>query len=340
MQKPWKRNRRSLFALLMTDVLFNLLAFYMLMVGVKTEALTTSEALAAEVPGLKKDVTGMKGMLAKAEEDLTKAKEQGDKAQSLLKGKDVKFGRLKKEFQLLTSKLGGLKKTISQQDVVIKNFQKHFRAGKPITLLVMIDVTASMQQPIDDLLSALSAVCEYLPMTSKQFSVGILGFRQGVVAEFPVTPILPHYEDNSRSEQSVLNFVKSLRPVNAWTEQESVFERAKSMLQAAGSSADPESVVHIVYLSDTGPSELDGVVGYNATERQMKARILRSMQQWASRGQRGISSLYVESEYTKKDPAGSESRQWFEALGSVSESSGFYTDSSELLRALLKATRN
>lgn len=353
MRKTAMHKRRSLFFTIMADLLFNLLAFYMLMVGVKTEEVKTSQVVASRVPGLEEHVMGLQGQLEDAKKDLTFANEQGDKFRSLLKGKEMKIGHLKDQYQLLSSakgglekqlglmasELGGMKITVGQQKKKISEYENRFRAGVPVTIVVVIDVTASMQPAIDELLMALSTLLETVPTTSIDFRVGIVAFRKGVVAEFPISKVLAHYEDEGKSQKAVLNFVDSLRASNSMTRHLPAFRRAGELFKQAHAKHDPKRKETLIFIGDVGCSEIDERPGYSFEERKVMGQILSAMKQWVRQKNRAVASLYVESEHTRKDPSARESRQWFESLGSLSPTSAFYTDTNELLRAMQKATR-
>ena len=195
-----------------------------------------------------------------------------------------------------------------------------------------------MTQPIADLRAAIITLFEFMPNASKDFRVGILAFRQGVVNRYPITPILPKYEDSGQSQKSVLDFLGSLTAKQSATEHSSVFREALAMLKNTHPIPNVKRKERIVFLGDVGTSELDGQPGYSASERATKNRLTSGFTKWSSKGNRGVAALYAESNYNANDPSAAESRQWFKELGSVSPNSSYNADSNALLRAILNAS--
>ena len=317
--------RSQFFLMLFADQLLMLLAWFILQHRVQSQALAESQAAAAEVPELRGEIEGMQGQLDDAHKALTNAREQGYKYRSLIEGKDEQIG-------MYQSTIKNLKGQISE-------IEKHFRAGPPVTLLVMIDVTQSMEQLITDLLEALGILFETLPHTSKDFRVGIIAFRDGVAEELPIMQVKPKYEDKGATQQKVLQFVGSLRVQTSHVTYLPVFERAAAMLKTAHPTIDLKRKVRMILISDTGCGENDDQLGYTAAEHNLKNYLLRSVQSWASKGDRGVAALYAESENSSREGADQAiSKQWFVDLGSVSPKSASYTNANYLLRAVLRAS--
>lgn len=321
----WRiRKGKSSFFSLMADVQLTLLAFFMLLIGTVSEQLSQSEAVASLVPDLEREVTGLGGDLRSTKIELGKAVQKGVHLRTDLSRKDGVIDDLKRGVEQLTVENGKLRSRL--------------RAGDPVTLLVLIDVTGSMTKSIEELRESLAVLCEILPNTSKDFRVGILAYRSGVVARFPITPILPTYVDQGKSQKAVLAFVASLEAKGAYTDHLPVFREAFAMLDKAHQKPDPDRKERLVLLGDVGPSELDEKQGYNSAERAMKGRLLKGVNDWAGKGDRAVEALYAQNDFTKSDPAAAESREWFQALGKVSPKSAFYTETSSLLRAVLHAS--
>jgi hypothetical protein len=346
--------RKSVFYAIFIDIMFTLLTFLMLRMGVKSRELSESQALAGQVPGLESTITVLSDKVEDGRAEKARGHRQGIAYQKVIRGKEKVIGNLAAELDklnlekgVLTGQVGSLSNanavlqtSVDQLTADQKELQSRFRSGAPVTVVVMIDVTVSMQESIDELLASLAALCQFMPITSEEFRVGIVAFRQGVVAEFPITRILPKYEDRGQSQQAVLSFVDSLNAERALTDHLPVFKRATEMLKLAPPSGSQRQKEWLVLLGDTGPAELDGTAGYNSAERARKDLILRDAQQWVRQGQRAFVSLYAESDFTKQDPAAEESRQWFESLGKISANSKFYTAPSKLLVAILHASQD
>lgn len=318
-----RNGSRGVYAILF-DVILQLLVMFMILVPWFFQRMRSSQAVASLVPEMEIRISGLEGQLEIGRRDLTQAHRNGGKLRSIINGKD--------------RQIGDLHDTVGQLTVDNGELRSRLRSGDPVTVVVLIDVTASMSEAIEVLRSSMAALFEFMPNTSSDFRVAILGFRNGVVVRFPVTPIVPVYQDGGKSQRSVLAFLQSLKAENGHTNHEPVFREALSMLAEAHPKIDAERKERIIFLGDMGPAELDRQVGYSLAEREAKSRILRSVAMWAQQGNRAVEALYAESNYTRQDPAAAESREWFEALGGVSQNSAFYTDTNALLRAILHAS--
>lgn len=345
---------RTLFITLFADISILLLAIFVLREDGKSKLLAASELKAAGVPGMEEKITGLQGELDEANTALTQARDEGAELDSVLENQETRFGDLKNQLDLTSSENGDLKKklgrlntqngqltaTVGELTGQLSTIQAHFRAGAPVTLVVLIDGTWSMEQLHADLRLSLSTLFEFMPNTSKDFRVGILLFRDGVIKEFPITQVLPIYEDKGHSQQAVLTFVDSFTAIRSHTDQLPVFQRAVQMIAAAHPQVDPTRKERILLLSDVGPSEADRIQGYSEAERKTKTRILSGMKKWAEHGNRGVAAIYAESQDSQQDPGAAESRQWFQKMGHVSPKSDFYTNANQALRAVLQASLN
>jgi len=331
------RPGRGIVYTLLTDVLFTLLAFYMMKIGVKSRELVTIQVVASQVPGLEKSITGYQGKLLEVENILANAHKKGRDLRSVIDGKETEIGDLKKVVGKVHLENGALKGKVQELEGDIE--KSRFRSGAPFTLLVVIDITQSMTEPLEALREAIAALFEVLPNTSKDFRVAVLAMRHGVVARYEVTQILPTYEDEGRSQATVLDFLDSLEVQKSHTDHLPVFREAIGMLSQAHSDADSDRRIRLLFCGDVGTSEVDEKPGYSAEERKIKNRILNGVKKWTTLGNHAVTSLYAESKYTEQDPSSDESREWFKALGSVSPQSHFYSDSSEMLRAVFRASR-
>lgn len=217
--------------------------------------------------------------------------------------------------------------------------QGKLKSGPPVTLVVMSDGTASMTEALAMTRESLATLFEVMPNTSRDFRVGVLAFRRGVVARFPITQILPAYEDGGASQRAALEFLDSLQVEDSITDHLPVFEEAIRMMAAAHPEPDPERKERIILIGDVGVSEFDGQQGYSEPERERKDHILRLLRDWANERDRAVEALYAENAWViKNDPARVENKAWFEDLGRISPQSACYTESSAILRALLHAS--
>ena len=309
---------------ILTDVLLQLVVLFIAMLMWLNMTLTSSQAVASQVPGMEKRLEGLEGQLEKGKRELVHSHRNGDRLRSIIDGKD--------------RQIGDLHDTVGQLTVDNGVLRSRIRSGDPVTVVVMIDTTASMTEPIAMLRSSMVTLFEFMPNLSKQFSVGICAFRNGVVARYPVTPILPMYQDNGESQQALLSFLNSLGAQQAYTNHQPVFDEALKMFATVGKSRVPNLKERLIFLGDVGTSELDQTAGYTATERGVANQILKKVRTWALQEDRAVEALYVTSATSMQDPSADESRAWFKSLGNVSRKSAFYTDTNALLRAILHAS--
>ncbi|WP_417847320.1 VWA domain-containing protein [Thalassoglobus sp.] len=211
------------------------------------------------------------------------------------------------------------------------------KSGDPVTFVVLIDCSASMQQPIASLRNAVATLFEVAPNVSKDFRVGIIAFRWGIVDQFPITRIPPRYED-PEPQKAVLNFLDSLKVEQSAVDHRPVFAEAIAMLNEAHPTPEPNRKERILLLGDIAPSEIDGRRGFSPSENAIKRQIVEDVRRWSKEGDRAIEALYAESDWTRKNDSDPETtKAWFQSLGNVSEQSAFYTDSTSILRAVLHA---
>lgn len=306
------------FTTIMLDVMFNLVMCFMVIAHATSRKLTSVRAVASTVPDLKLEINGL------------------DRENGLLTNKvtsqEITIGRLNTEN-------GGLELAVGKLNEKIGEYESRFQSGKPVTVVFLVDTTLSMRETISRLGVGMETTCEIMPNRSKDFRVGIIGFRRGVDARFEITRILPRHEDNVASQRSVLSFIKGLKTENGWTEHKSVFLAAVRAISKAHPTADPEREIILCVLGDVGPSELDEKQGYTSPEERVaKREILAGLKKWVRMGNHSVMALYAESKSTEADPSGAENKKWFQDLGSVSPKSGFYTDTTALLQAIHHAT--
>lgn len=347
------------------DAVMILLMFFMMLVGQVTEKWVAAARDADAVPGMEKVIQGLReenGHLSNAKGGLEhengilkgekKALEnKGEKLAHEKGGLENQLGTLNAEKQglenenkHLADELGGTQKKLGQVNLKLSDMKSRFQSGAPVTLMIVVDITRSQQPNIDEHRSCLEAIFRTIPKSSIDFRVGILPFRDGLIKKngkivrFPITRILPKYEDASRSQDAALTFLASLRAEKSNTEHYSVFVEAISMIREAHPQAEPERRLRILFSGDTGPAELEGGLGYSPRERKVKQEILTGVKYWVRKGNRGVIAFYTENAFTQKDPGAAESRRWFQDLGNVSPHSEFYTSTSKLIIAINNAS--
>lgn len=306
------------------DLMMILLICLMPMIAGQAKELDVVKTVAAKVPDYEETIEGLQGTVDTLSEGLTNSEEEGAILRAIIAKKDDLIGEQQTIIKGLNSDLDKIKSRL--------------KPGDPVTVMILIDVTNSMQPAIDELRVTLATICEITGNLSKDFRVGIIAFRDGSVAEFPITRIAPKYEDNGESQAKVLAFVNGLKPKRSSTEHLAVFEKAIGMLRAAHPEPDASRRERIVFIGDVFTNELDDYSEYTNGERRIARRIVGGLKKWAQQGNRAVESLYADTDGPKTHPWETESRKWFRAIGSVSPKSAAYDDTSSLLHAVLHAS--
>jgi hypothetical protein len=316
------RNGNTTYIDLMSIILICVLP----LIAQQSKDLQGAQADAASVPKLKDTIEGLRGTVKSLSKGLSDSEKRGSGLRETIGDKDGEIGRMQGIVQGLSGRIGEL--------------EDQLRPGDPVTVLILIDVTNSMEPCIRELRVTLSTICEITASLSKDFRVGILAYRDGVVAEFPITPILPKYEDEGKSQAEVLAFVETLHSKPSWTRHLPVFERGMSMLRTAHPQIDPARRERVVLIGDAFTNEIDGKGSYSETERKEAQRIVAGLTKWAQQGNRAVEALYTDNFPDQVEEGETESREWFVALGQVSPQSASYDDSGLLLRAILHASHH
>ncbi len=247
---------------------------------------------------------------------------------------------LQKELEASDLKNEGLAGELAKSDQFVARAKKAMKAGQPLAVVVCIDVTASMSESIEELLTTMAVLTETMPLISAEFRVEILAFRDGIASRFPITRIFPNYLDNGESQQKVLDFIEKLDASHGYTDHEPVLAAAlKSLANVEASFPEGQGRSVLMLVGDVGCSELDKVAGFNAAEAARARELLAMVSKWAgARTDRRVGTLYVHSAYAKEDPGAASSLRWFQSLGNVNEPSIFCERSGELLRTILRAS--
>lgn len=298
---------------------------------------STKDGIIKELRGdtdtLKTRLTLQDQKLAAGKKALGEAIEEGAQKDGIINGYVTKSAGDREEIR----ELGETIKELHQQK---RDIEDQLRSGPPVTMVILIDVTASMQDAIEELRTVMATLFEVLPNTSQEVEIGVLAFRNGVVSTLPLTHVQPRYYDGGKSQATVLEFLDGLQAEEGYTDHWPVFSDAMKML-GNGDKANPLHNFRCVVLGDVAPAELDEKLGFTQAERERCKKIIRGLETWAGRGpNNAVISLYARSKWAENDPFSDESLQWFKDIGGVSKNSAFYEDTSSLLRALLSASLN
>lgn len=308
---------------ILSDTLLQMIGVFVVLVVFLLLQWATTSKVAEKVPGLETQVTGLEAELEDAEEDLIRSNEEGEKKDGTIITLQKQVGQQGEYIDLLTEEVASL------------------QPGGPLTVCIMLDVSLSMGDVIDELLSAMIAIFAVAPELTSEFSIGVVAFRTDVVDTFPVTVIKPKSEDGGKSQQAVVTFLEELEAKKGFTDHEKAFYAAVEVLRVAEKDGT-RSV--LMLMGDIGVSELDeardkdlptaGGFEFSDRERRLAQSLVTSIHKWASRGNRTIGTLFAESESTERNPSVEDSRQWYRDLAYPS-SSNAYTDPSQMLGAIL-----
>lgn len=228
----------------------------------------------------------------------------------------------------------GLHETIGGLETRIKRL-----SGRPLTLVVCIDVSASMDDEIRALTAAIDATSVFLPVSSTRFELSILAFRKGTVAKLSLMEIKKDEIDDGRSRQQAIDFVKSLSAESSPTEHRSVASEAYREFQHADPKFAKDRRELWVWIGDVFTAELDAdYASYSDAERNEAKAIVTAIKRWANAGgDRRVLAFFSEKPDAKRSAVTEESRAWFKALGEVNDRSVFETEISRLLVAIKTA---
>ncbi|OYP28478.1 hypothetical protein [Rhodopirellula sp. MGV] len=228
----------------------------------------------------------------------------------------------------------GLHRTIGGLETRIKRL-----SGRPLTLVVCIDISASMDDEIRALTAAIDATSVFLPVSSTRFELSILAFRKGTVAKLPLMEIKKGEIDGGRSREQAIDFVKSLSAESSPTEHRSVAREAYREFQRADPEFAKDRRELWVWIGDVFTAELDSdFESYSDAERHEAKSIVAAIKRWANTGgDRRVLAFFSEKSEAKTSAVTEESRAWFKALGEVNDRSVFETEISRLLVAIKTA---
>lgn len=131
--------------------------------------------------------------------------------------------------------------------------ESKLREGTPIELVVLLDVSASMSAAIEELKLALKDLAGLLPRVTR-LKIGVIAYREKIVAEFPLTEMVAADKDGGESLRQFSEFLDTLAPVNGYAAVDLAFQRGFGMLDA---SPDKASRQVLALLADAASGEMN-----------------------------------------------------------------------------------
>lgn len=302
-------SRGSLWTM-MTDVGFQLIAVLLLLASeFKTEA-QSARLAAIELQdvndGLWEQNHGLKGQLDEADEQLENYADKGKRQQGII-------NKLTKDLGVLGEQLGEKTKEIEK-----------LRPGGPVDILAVIDTSSTSQPYIEEFKRALTGLFQWTPRLSSQCRIGVLGVRDKVAYEYPLTEISATDQD---TQDALLDFIAGMEPATAMMNHRSGLTKAIEMLNA-GNDGSRRQVILLV--SDIATAEHDGAIGLSASDRREAGVLLAGIERWASKDHRIVASIYTGSGREQ-----SFDYQWFQKLAQPGIEN-FSANSSEMFNVIFR----
>lgn len=196
---------------------------------------------------------------------------------------------------------------------------EELRNPKPASVVIAIDASASMGNWIKRLRMAVWCLAEAIPEVT-EFELGIVVYREGIVAEFPLQMIRTSQADGGASRAQLRRFLNGIEDKGGYAAVELAVDRALSMTHPV---ADKRQAFCL--LADVGPGETEG------SDPSDAMRILSKLRDWGNLSdERRIVSLYA----SDKDD---EHRPFFEQIGEL-PNGDFCDESTAVLRTIFRAT--
>lgn len=205
---------------------------------------------------------------------------------------------------------------------------------KSLELVVAVDVTGSMSEPLTDLADTLVTMSKVLPLVSPKFSVGIVAYRlqsnsNSVYRVLDPLPIAAQDEDGGGSFNKLVEFSnRELKAIGGAALLVPSIERAITMFPTLPNK-DANQV--LVLIGDVGPFENTA-----GTLRERENTIFQMAKQWAGESpRRFIVPIFTPTSLARERRP--QSRKFFEGLAAAVEQPENFTDNSgNMLSILLK----
>lgn len=206
---------------------------------------------------------------------------------------------------------------------------------KALELVIAVDGTGSMAQPLKLLENAINSVAEAIPLATAQFRIGIVLYRQDLEV-FQLRQIKPAEQDNGISLRSVTSFTSDFAPISSPANVAGAIDRSLAMF------SDSSSRKSLMLLGDTGPYETvqrtaDGArVEVNCRRPDAEAAAYSKIKRLKETARPTIFTLFAASE--QAHPCRQTTVRFFNELAALgNDGSEFSDDLSKIMVFLLKA---
>lgn len=194
--------------------------------------------------------------------------------------------------------------------------------GTSIEFVAVIDVSASMSKAYEKLHTALLQLAKLVPRVTS-FKIGVLAYREGTIAEFPLQEIVNSDSDGGESLRRFEQFLSQIETSNGPSGIDRAMNRGLTMLDESGGE-QMRQVFGV--LADVGTGEMSH---HQTGDNQ---RMIDRVDRWSRQvgRDRRVVSLYSGGLGEGDD------RTFFEGLGSL-PSGVFCEETGDMLPALFEA---
>lgn len=169
-----------------------------------------------------------------------------------------------------------------------EDLAKALEAGKSrgVELIVAVDLSASMQNPINHLIETVLIIAETLPEVAPNFKIGIVGYRlrpndPNYLHVFRLQQIRAREADGGRSLRALADFAERLRAESGTAVVREAIDEALNMFTAPRNF---DGFQTMVLIGDVGPWEYPGggIDTIEPAERTIANEIKRKVKAWVS----------------------------------------------------------
>ncbi|MEM8948772.1 MAG: vWA domain-containing protein [Pseudomonadota bacterium] len=216
-----------------------------------------------------------------------------------------------------------------------------------LELVVAVDVSASMEQPLGHLVEAVQTIATVLPRITQEFRLGIVAYRDQQDGSppleiFPLQLIQAKAKDGGRSYANVQGYLRELEAVTGTAPIASAVQMALTMLQAETDFAGFQT---LLLIGDIGPYEVDfDDLHFSAQKQHLEAPIVDVIARWVrDNDKRSVISLFSGipesmAESTPEQLRSRESLRFFRDIAvAAGQEANFTRNPATMLATLLNA---
>ena len=242
-----------------SDLIFATMAIFVLLIVVFLTLIESSSA---------KNQNNLEHQLSQAQAKLAEQAKELDRAAA-------ERQRAREQLKELTQELANAESAVS---------------ARGLELVIAVDVTGSMEEPLGHLLETITTVSRVLPAISPDFKVGVVAYRIGEndsrpLQIFALQQILPESSDRGRSQQRIEAFLRRLEAANGVAPIRAAIDSAVSMFSTPSSYQGSQI---LLLLGDVGPYELslNDLFYSDQKKGRFETPLLRQVASWARESER------------------------------------------------------